>query len=128
MPETETDEENVQNYLKRAKANDPIALCQMGKKCHKRNDDPDALKYFTEAAALGDADSHYNLSIAYQLGEGVEKDPEKELHHLEEAAIGGHPSARYNLGCIEDENGRMNRAIKHFIIAARLGDDGALEV
>jgi hypothetical protein len=46
---------------------------------------------------------------------------------LEEAAIGGYPDARYNLGSYEDRNGRINRAMKHFIIAANLGDTGALE-
>ena len=50
-----------------------------------------------------------------------------EIYHLEEAAIGGHPWARFNLGCEEDEKGRTDRAVKHFIIAAKLGYDDALE-
>jgi len=29
----------------------------------------------------------------------------KILHHLERAAIGGHPVTRHNLGCKEAENG-----------------------
>jgi TPR repeat protein len=45
---------------------------------------------------------------------------------LEEAAIGGHPSARHNLGCEEACNGRLDRAVKHFIIAAKLGYDDSL--
>ena len=49
------------------------------------------------------------------------------LHHLEEAAIGGHPDARYNLGCHEGRSGRVERALKHFIIAANLGHDVSLE-
>ena len=42
---------------------------------------------------------HWGISsriIIYQLyrnGLGVEKDEKKELYHLEEAAIGGHPDA-----------------------------------
>ena len=47
---------------------------------------------------------------------------------MEEAAIGGHPVARYNLGCYEWNNGRPERAMKHCIIAAKLGYDDALEV
>jgi hypothetical protein len=31
-----------------------------------------------------------------------------------------------NLGCAEWENGRLDRAVKHFIIAAKLGHDGSL--
>jgi TPR repeat protein len=63
----------------------------------------------------------------YQLGKGVEKDLKKKVYHLEEAAIGGHPDARYNLGCEDMCNGRIDRAMKHFVIAANLGDDSALE-
>ena len=57
----------------------------------------------------------------------MEKDIKKEVYHLEEAAIGGHPSARHNLGCIEMENGRFERARKHFIIAANLGNEKSLK-
>jgi len=46
---------------------------------------------------------------------------------LEEAAIGGHAGARFNLGCTEGNRGRHERAMRHFIIAAKLGDDGALD-
>ncbi|KAK1737738.1 hypothetical protein QTG54_011510 [Skeletonema marinoi] len=35
----------------------------------------------------------------------------------------GHPIARFNLGCYEWNNGRVDRTVKHFIIAANLGDD-----
>ena len=60
-------------------------------------------------------------------GKGVEKDEKKELHHAEQAAIGGHPDARYNLGCFEWNFGRMDRAVKHLIIAAKLGYDRSFE-
>ena len=46
---------------------------------------------------------------------------------MEEAAIGGHPDARFNLGNHERRNGNMQRAVKHYIIAANLGHDYALE-
>ena len=46
---------------------------------------------------------------------------------MEEAAIGGHPKARHNLGCVDWENGRLERAMKHFIIAANHGNDGSME-
>ena len=62
----------------------------------------------------------------YHLGEGVEKDEKKKFYHLEEAAIGGHPKARHNLGYLEWKNGRLERAAKHWIIAAKLGDDDSL--
>ena len=57
----------------------------------------------------------------YREGKGVGKDMKKLLYHSEQAAMAGHPDARHNLGCIERDNGRYERAKKHFIIAANLG-------
>jgi TPR repeat protein len=125
-PVPDTEEDNQSYIMERAKANDPIALSKMGDKCDQEGDYEEAFKYYTKAAALGNADAHYNLSVMFR-GEGVEKDKKKEMHHLEEASIGGHPIARYNLGLHEWRDGRLERAVKHFIIAAKLGMDGALD-
>ena len=46
---------------------------------------------------------------------------------MKEGAIGGHPAARNNLGCFEIKRGQQDRAVKHFIIAAKLGFDRSLE-
>jgi TPR repeat protein len=54
-------------------------------------------------------------------------DIKKEAYHLEEAAIGGHCNARHNLGCVELDFGRKERAVKHFIIAANLGNEKSIE-
>jgi len=123
----ETDEEGHQNFMKRIKANDPVAICQKGCNCHDEGDFEGAFEYLTKAAELGEPEAHYQLSTMYYKGEGVEKDKKKEMYHLEEAAIGGHPWARYNLGVEEKEKGRMDRAMKNYIIAAKLGYDNALE-
>ena len=87
-----------------------------------------ASEFLTKAAGLGDAAAHFNLSVMYREGKGVEKDAQKEFYHTEEAAIGGHPTARYNLGAFEWNNGRLDRAVKHLIIAAKLGDDDSVEM
>ena len=63
----------------------------------------------------------------YYDGLGVERDEKKQLYHLERAAIGGHSMARHNLGCMEERNGNMDRAIKHWIIAANLAYELSLE-
>ena len=52
---------------------------------------------------------------------------QKKVYHMEQAAIGGFPEARYILGAMEWNNGRKERAIRHFIIGANLGDDGSME-
>ncbi len=122
-----TMEEVVQNYMERVKANDPVALLAMGEKCFSGLDLGGASQYFTKAAALGNMMAHYYLSKMSPLSEGIEGGMKKKIYHLEEAAIGGHPMARHNLGCVEWEKGRIERAMKHFIIAANLGDDEALE-
>ena len=120
-------EEAEKMNTERVKANDPAALCQMGMKCCNEGNYEGAVEHLTKAAELGNIMAHYNLSFMYAEGEGVERDLKKKVYHLEEAAIGGHPSARYNLGCHEGRNGRPDRAVKHFIIAAKLGHDRAWE-
>jgi tetratricopeptide (TPR) repeat protein len=122
-----TDEKIKQNYMERAKANDPVALNELGKHANYQGDYEAALEYLTKAAALGDADAHYELACMYFKGGGVEKDEKKKVYHSEEAAIGGHAGARYMLGVHEGVNGRIDRANKHFIIAANLGHGKALE-
>ena len=120
-PISSGDEETCKRIMKRIKANDPAALCQMATGCYEKSDYDGAFEYFTKAAELGKADAHHNLSCMYRNGQGVEKDEEKEVYHLEKAAVGGHPDARHNLGCYEERNGNVGRAVKHFIIAANLG-------
>jgi TPR repeat protein len=82
----------------------------------------------TKAAELGDVNAHYQLAVMYHEGIGVEKDEKRELQHLEEAAIRGHPEARYNLAVTEWKNERFDRAVKHLIIAANLGYDDAIKI
>jgi hypothetical protein len=126
-PIMKTDEETEKDSMKRVKANDPVALCHMGNSCNDDGNYEGALQCWTKAAELGNAMAHFNLSLMYQKGLVVEKDMKKSVYHLEEAAIGGYPDARCNLGCYEGQSGRHIRAMKHFIIAAKLGHDNALE-
>ena len=110
------------NEMKRVEVNDPAAIRMLGLMRHVKGDYRSAFEYLNKAAGLGDAVAHYHLSLKYSEGEGVEKDAQKEIYHLEEAAIGGHPTARFNLGYIEWNNGSKERAMKHYIIAAKLGE------
>jgi tetratricopeptide (TPR) repeat protein len=120
-------EEVQKRLMKRAKANDPVTICGLGKERHREGDYEGAFQYYTKAAALGDIESHYELAFAYRVGRGVEKDMKKSVYHLEEAAIGGHHLARFNLGVYEKDSGRHRLAAKHYIIAAKLGYDDALD-
>ena len=51
-------------------------------------------------------------------GRGVERDMKKAKHYWELAAIGGNVRARYNLGCLEENTGKMRIALKHYMIVA----------
>ena len=125
MPKTQ--EECDERMMKRIEANDPIAMRHVGTRRHMEGDYTAAFEYWKKLAALGDAEGHYQLGSLYHCGRGVEKDEKKELHHMEQAAIGGHPDARHNLGCLERDNGQYDRAAKHWIIAATLGLDVSLD-
>eukprot|EP00985_Skeletonema_marinoi_P001201 scaffold476_cov77-Skeletonema_marinoi.AAC.16 len=127
-PVPKSQEEANKNMMKRAVANDPAALSGMGRLYYNEREYETAFDYLTKAAALGDADAHFNVSLSYLRGEGVEKDEKMRLYHLEEAAIAGHPTARYNLACIEMMNDRFFRAVKHHIIAANLGYDDSIQM
>ncbi len=120
-------EESDRRRMKRIEANDPAAIRQMAAICDGEGEYDKAFEYYTKAAKLGDLTAHFNIGVMYRDGEGVEKDEEKEVYHLEKAAIGGHPDARYNLGGIEEENGRFDRAVKHWIIGAKLGDADSMK-
>ena len=126
-PMSRTSEEDFQQNMRRVEADDPVAMLQEGVNQRKKGDDQSAVDYFTKAAALGNAEAHYKLALMYKLGLGVEKDNAKEIHHLEEAAIGGHPQARNYLGRVETNNGNIERAVKHLIIAAAQGEDHSIK-
>jgi hypothetical protein len=126
-PAPNSKKEADMNRMKRIEVNDPVAMCYMGDHRCEEGDYEGAIEYWTKAAELGDAIAHYQLSTMYMDGLGVVNDKKKELHHLTEAAISGHPEARYNLALIEGRNGRIDRAVKHLIIAASLGLDNSIE-
>lgn len=102
-----------------------------------------ALELWHQAAELGLCKAHYNLSIVYLHGDGVGEDDEKFVLHIKIAAIGGHEGARYMLGVVErgiaceiaveehdgaeHNNGRMDRAMNHFMIGARAGEERCLK-
>ena len=127
-PSPTTKEEVDAMRMKRVEKNDPFAMRQLGIKRHEEGDFSSAFEYFTKASELGDAVAHYNLSVMYHLGQGVEKDEKKHVYHLEEAAIGGCVNARHNLAVVEKRNGRMERAVKHWIIAASMGDKESMKL
>jgi tetratricopeptide (TPR) repeat protein len=121
-------EEYKKRVMERIEANDPPSLSNKGTKCYLEGDHDKALKCWTKAAELGDAEAHFKLGKMYMEGEDVDKDEKRGAYHWEKAAIGGHPYARHNLACYEAKNnGNMAKAARHFIIAANLGYDKSMK-
>ena len=126
-PGVDGGEDNEKRVMARAKVNDPAALTYVGGLRYREGNYDAAFEYLTKAAVLGDIHAHWELGSMYEDGEGVEEDEVKAIYHLEMAAIGGHPWARHSLGWIEKEKGNIERAVKHFIIGANLGDEISMQ-
>eukprot|EP00985_Skeletonema_marinoi_P031073 scaffold35881_cov105-Skeletonema_marinoi.AAC.2 len=127
-PTPSTYEQCDKLFMKRIAANEPVAMLREGVNQDEKGHYRSAFEYFTKAAELGDVEAHSRLVLLYHHGHGVEKDFDKLIHHLEEAAIGGHPGARYKLGYNERINDRTERALKHLIIGATQGDDDSIKL
>ena len=113
--------------MKRVEVNDPVAMYHMALIRAKKGDYQGAFEYYSRGAALGNVAASYGLACMYRGEKGIEKDEKKMVFLLEEAAIGGHPDARYQLGFIEAQNGRNDRAVKHLMIASKLGHDRSIK-
>ena len=50
----------------------------------------------------------------------------KAFQHYEAAAMCGHVSARYNLGCEEHHAGNYDLALQHWMISAKMGHENSL--
>jgi TPR repeat protein len=117
-----TDEEGVEELMKRVEANDAGAMTALGNdywhgKPGLLRDREKAMELWEQAAALGSSKAHFQLGTEY-TAEGSSK---KEKFHYEAAAMAGDEGARCNLGTIEAQSGNMERAVKNFKIAASAG-------
>ena len=86
-----------------------------------------ALEYWCQAAEHGHTLAHFNIGTIYESGRGVEIDMKKAKHYYELAAMKGDVDARNALGIMEGRSGNMDRATKHFMIAARFGQNNSLK-
>ena len=112
---------------------DPVAINVLGLKyCHGslglRKDMQKAVELWTEAAELGSIEALFYLALAYDEGNGAQQDMAKAIHFYEKAAMKGHVESRYNLGCIEGQKGNRDRAVRHLLISAKMGDKRSLEM
>ena len=118
-----TDEERVEEVMKRVEVNDAGAIYVLGNYYYYgqlglQQDWARAMELWTQAADLGSSGAHFELGTQYDKG----GDMKKAKFHYEAAAMAGHEVARYNLGCMEYHSGNVERAVKHWTIAASAGD------
>jgi hypothetical protein len=117
--------ECIEMIEKRVDANDAGAIYQLatlylhgdGDLSIKKDID-NAVNLFHLAADLGSAPAYTKLGyISYDDG-----DEFKAKHYFEKAAMAGCTDSRFNLGCIDANAGSLDRAIKHWMIAATCGE------
>jgi len=112
---------------------DPEAFKFLGDQYHHgelglEKDASRAVELWTKAAELGSADAYNELGVGYDKGEGVEQDVERGVRFFEKAAMLGHSMARHNLGGHEYIRGNYDRAVRHFLISAKMGYAPSLEL
>ena len=86
-----------------------------------------AVELYTEAAELGSIDALFSLGSTYYRGNGIEQDKVKGIQLWTKAAMQGHVQSRHNLGGCENQKRRYNRAVRHLLISAKVGDKRSLE-
>ena len=128
---------DYEEYIKRTKkqiekgsgeATNGLAIAYAQGTMGMRQDWTKANELFLKAGELGYASAYNNLGNSYHNGNGVEIDKKKALHFYRLGAIKGDLMARHNLGSNENEAGKIHRAIKHYLIAARFGNKVSLDV
>ncbi|EJK49121.1 hypothetical protein THAOC_32033 [Thalassiosira oceanica] len=112
--------------------NDPVAICFLGKKYFfgdygLKKDMERAVKLWEQAAELGSVDALFSLGNSYDFGNGVKQDKAKAVAFYAKAAMQGHVDSRHNLGCFEGKKGNHDRAVRHWLISAKMGEEQSLD-
>ncbi|EJK57415.1 hypothetical protein THAOC_22542 [Thalassiosira oceanica] len=111
---------------------DPVAINHLGDKyCLGKNglqkDVRKAFDLWEEAAELGSIQALYSLGNAYYHGNGVKEDKATAAQFWTKAAMQGHAESRHNLGYHEGDKGNHDRALKHWLISAKMSLKGSVE-
>ena len=131
-PRPDNDVDTLAMLQTRASKKDPAGIHFLGEQYYRggmglQKNVRKAVELWTEAAELGSLEALYNLGIVYYNGEGVQEDKAKGAQFREKAAMRGHVQCRHDLGCDEGEKGNFGRAVRHFLISAKMGHTDSLE-
>mmetsp|Transcript_14258 Transcript_14258/g.32304 ORF Transcript_14258/g.32304 Transcript_14258/m.32304 type:complete len:311 (+) Transcript_14258:101-1033(+) len=132
-PIPDNDADTLAMIRARVSKKDPEANNHLGEKyCHgllgMQKDLKKAVQLYTEAAELGSVQALFHLGFAYYTGEGVQKDVAKAAEFYEKAAMQGCPLSRHKLGCVEGQKRNHDRALKHYLISAKMGHESSLDL
>ena len=116
----------------RVEKKDPAAIYKLGDSYFRgdlglQKDLQRAVGLWEEAAEVGSVDALHNLGVLYDFGDGVQKDEAKTVQFWIKAAMQGHVESRFNLGCFEGKKGNYDRAVRHWLISAKMGDKDSIE-
>jgi len=131
-PPARDDTEDIKRVKKLMDKGNANAFCTLSAWYHAGRygmpqDQQKANELCLRGGELGCAKAYFNLGDSYRLGRGVEVDKKKAKHYYELAAIKGCVNARNKLGALEGNAGNHHQAMRHFIIAARAGQEKSLE-
>ena len=87
-----------------------------------KENEVEALKWWTKAAELGDAKAQYTVGLSYFTGIGAEQNLKTAQTWFLKSAQQGHKDAQYHAGLIYDENlDNGNKAFEWYSKAAQQG-------
>ena len=131
-PFPDNDADVLARIRARVEKKDPAAITLLGGKYAQgglglRKNMRRAVELWAEAAELGSVEALFCLGLAYDIGKGVEQDKAKGVQFYEKAAMQGHIDSRSELGHFEAEKGNHDRAVRHFLISAKMGHEDSVE-
>ncbi|KAL7530468.1 hypothetical protein ACHAXR_003511, partial [Thalassiosira sp. AJA248-18] len=133
MPATYSDEEFVDRCKNRMEAGDANAFSLLGSLYLDGDwglpqDPKKALELMLRSIELGSTKAHYRIAWIYDENgeEFMEKDHKKAIFHYQRGAMGGCEVSRHKLGWDEAKRGNIDRAMKHWMIAAATGCEDSL--
>ena len=127
-----SDDNELAKVQARVDAKDPAAITMLGdfhyfgKHGLERNFQR-SLSLWREAADRGSAEAQMKLGTCYSSGDGVKQDEAKARYHWGKSACLGHMGARHNLGVVESTSGNFERAVRHWMISAKMGVKDSLD-
>ena len=123
----ESEEQYLPLLSKRVKLKDPTALQHMAMAYRYGHyglpvDQAKCVELMRQSADLGNPDAHYQLGTFHIKGEmGLQQNEEEAIKHWQKAAESGQFLSQHNMGCMEEEHGDYDAAMRHWRLSASGG-------